>query len=116
MFDDRNTRLGFGPDGTTLDSLSGVVEGLLESPFADGDAFHADAHAGHVHHREHVPHPLLLVTDEIANGTLPFVAVRHHTGRGGVDAELVLERDDFQVVSLTWLPVLVEDELGDEEH
>ena len=73
----------------------------------------ADADAGIVHHREHVSHPGLLLADEVADGAFAAVAERHHARRGGMNSQLVLERDDLEVVALAGSAFLVGEETSE---
>jgi hypothetical protein len=66
-------------------------------------ALQPDREARVVHHREHVLEAAILLADQVAGGAA-LVAVGHHAGRAGVDAELVLDRDAAQVVALAGLP------------
>ena len=77
--------------GPALLALLGVLHGVLVGPLGQREALEADRQAGVVHHREHVPHALVLLADQVADGAVA-VAVGHDAGGAGLDAHLVLDR------------------------
>ena len=68
-----------------------------------------------VHHGEHVGEPAAFLADQVAHRAA-VVAERHHAGRAGMDAELVLERHAAQVVALAGLAVGADQELRHDEQ
>ena len=115
VFDDRRRFALGGTDGTTLPTLLGKASCQLQGPLRDGEPLDADAQAGIVHHREHDPHALVLLADEVAHGALTSVSIRHDTGRAGMEAELVLDGHTGEVVALADAAVVVDEELGHDE-
>ena len=75
----------------------------------------ADVDPRRVHHREHQLEPVVLVADQLADA-LVVVAVAHHAGRRGVDAQLVLDADDLEVVARAEGPVRGDVMLGHDEQ
>ena len=92
MVDDGGLLAGRCPYGPSLPTLDGVVGSLLEGTFGDSQTLNAHAQPGVVHHLEHVTHALMFLADKETGGPHARVAVGKHTGRAGVQAELVLDR------------------------
>ena len=112
---DYRRRLGGGRSGrAALAALVGVGEGLLVGPLGDGHPLQADAQAGVVHHREHGPHPAVLLADEEPHRAV-VVAVGHHAGGTGMDPQLVLDRHAAHVVAGAGRPVGGRQVLGHQE-
>ncbi len=86
-----------GPRG--LDPLACVHLRLLGGTLADLHALVADIDARVVHHREHRHEPAVLRADQFADA-FAFVAIGHHAGGRGVDAELVFDADTANIVAL----------------
>ena len=57
----------------------------------------------------------MLLADEVAHCAVPGVAVGQHTGRAGVEAQLVLDRKTGEVVAIAEAPVVVHEVLGDDK-
>ena len=89
---------GWSADCPSLAPVASVGQGLLVGPLGYGQTLQADEQAGLVHHREHVPHPLVLFADEESHGPLG-VAEGQDAGGAGVDAHLVLDGDTGHVVA-----------------
>ena len=92
-------------------ALARVGERLLSRALGDRDALQRDRQAGLVHHGEHAGHAAVLLADKEAGGAA-VVAVNHRAGRGGMNAELVLDRMGAGVVARAERAVGVEQELG----
>jgi hypothetical protein len=99
VVDDERALARVGPDRPALAPVPGIGDGLLVGPLGDGETFDPHRHPGGVHHREHVAHTLVLLAHQRADGA----ARRDDTGGGGMDAQLVLERDDLVAVPLATL-------------
>ena len=112
MLDDRRLHARLGVEPPALEALVRVLQRVLVGAVADGEALQTDREAGVVHHREHVRHAPVLLTDEVAGG---LVVVEDARG-AGLDAELVLDRlADHAVLLVGEIAVVVEEELGDDE-
>ena len=91
MHDDRVgllVRLLRAGERAALNTLAGIIGGILIGDFRDRQALQADAKAGFVHHHEHGVEALVLRADEIARR----LVVVHDAGRVAVNAHLVLDR------------------------
>ena len=111
--------IGLEPDrdagGAALLALARIGERLLGRALGDRDALQRDREPRLVHHGEHAGHAAVLLADEEAGGAAA-VAVDHGAGRGGVNAELVLDRMRARVVARAERAVGIEQELGDEKE
>src|SRR5258706_11517580 len=67
-----------------------------------------------VHHGEQAGYAMVLVADDKTGGA-PAVAIDHGAGRGGVNAELVLDRMRTDIVSAAERAVGIWQEFGHEE-
>ena len=114
MLDDQRRPVGTGAGGPALAALAGEGQGLLVGPLGDGQPLQAHAEAGQVHHLEHVAHAVVLVADQMPDRAA-VVAVGHHAGGAGVDAELVLDGDAAHVVAGPGLARGVGQVLGHDE-
>ena len=100
---------------SALLALARVGERLLGGALGDRDALQRDRQAGMVHHRDHAGHAMVLFTDDEAGGAAA-VAVDHGAGRGGVNAELVLDRMRADIVACAERAVGIGQEFGHEEE
>ena len=97
MLDDGDALAAVRSGAGGLDSVGGIGARLLERAFRDLHALAADIDPRRIHHREHRREAAMLLAHELAD-TFTIVAVAHHAGGRGVDAELVLEADGAKVV------------------
>ena len=114
VLDDR-AHAGAGARRAALPALAGIAERVLIGALCDRDALHADREARAVHHHEHRREASVFLADQPALGAAG-IAVDHHAGRRGVDAELVLEARAAHVVALAERAVRLDQELGNEEQ
>ena len=96
MLDDR-ARSGCRAERAALLAVARILQRLLGRALGDADALQADREAGEVHHREHAGEPAVLLADQVADRAA-LIPVHHGAGRGGVNAELVLDRMRAHVV------------------
>jgi hypothetical protein len=82
---------------------------------ADPDALQTDAETRAVHHGEHCVEAAVLLADQPALGAAG-VAIDHHTGRRGVNAELVLDAGATHVVAPAGRAVLADEELRNKKQ
>ena len=75
-------------EAAALQAFLGVDGGVLVGDFGDAEPLDADAEAGRIHHREHVPHALVRQPDQPARCLLEI----DHRGRRRLDPHLVLDR------------------------
>ena len=114
MVDDGHAVGRLARDVVALHAIDRVGAGVLVGAHRGAQAEHADIDARVVHHREHAREAVVLLADQVADGAA-VVAVAHDCGRARVDAELVLERDDADVVGFADRAVVVDQELRHEE-
>ena len=115
MTDDRDSVAASLARRPALDALLGVVARRLIRAVADRQALQPNLLPRLVHHGEHVGEAPVLLAHEVADRAVP-VAERHHGGRAGMDAKLVLDRGAGHVVARTQRAVGVDQELGYEEQ
>ena len=109
MFDDR-AHASAAVRPATLPPLARIGEGLLQRAIGDADALQADGEPRAVHHHEHRGEAAVLLADQPADGAVP-VAIDHHAGRRGVNAELVLDSRAAHVVARAGRAVRPDQEL-----
>src|SRR3546814_5702036 len=97
------------------DALGGDAGRLQRRALADLDSLAADHQPRVVHHHEQRAHPAHFLADDLAEAIL-VLAIDHHRGRRGVDAELVLDRGAAHAVGNRRPPLRVEAVFGDEEE
>jgi hypothetical protein len=101
VLDDRDPRRrGVLPllDRRALLALLGVLQRVQVRARRHRQALHADADAGVVHEVEHLGHALLLLgADQLADAAIVIAEVEHRRRRR-LDAHLVLDRRDLDVV------------------
>ena len=101
--------------GAALHTLLGKTHGFLVGALGNGNALHAHAKAGRVHHDEHVLQTAVFLTHQVTYGTA-VVAVLQHRGRAGLDAHLVFDADAMHVVASTQGTVRIDHELGHDKQ
>ncbi len=104
VLDDRNARsrrIFPMRDARALLAVTRIVERVEKCARCHGDSLHADGDACSVHHFEHLRHALVesLVAADGPADALPLVAEVQDAGARTVDAHLVLERADRDVVA-----------------
>src|SRR5690606_28769292 len=99
----------------TLHAIMGIGTRLLQRALGDRHALQAYAEPGIVHHGEHVFDAAALLADQPADGA-SGVAIGHDAGGAGVDAQLVLDRGDAQVVAFAQRTVRLRQELRHDEE
>ena len=70
---------------------------------------------GVVHHGEHASHAGVDIADQIGSSS-SLLAVGHHAGGAGVDAQLVLDADALDIVAVPEAAVGIDQVLGYEEQ
>ena len=121
VLDDRNARCGgVFPviDRRALLSLPSVLERIQEGRGGHADALNSDGNARAVHHLEHLRHALieLAVAAHGVPDAFSVVAEVEDAGRRSVDAHLVLDVRDVNVVRFADRAVRAHPELGDDEE
>ncbi len=103
------------PRGSPLLALVGVRDRHLAGPLGHRQALQAHREARVVHHREHVAHAGVLLTDQVADGPLATFAVAEHARRAGLDPHLVLDAHAGDVIALAQAAVIAHEELRHDE-
>ncbi len=98
MLDDRAHFAGLDRGGAALLAVFRILDGSLCGAVGDGDALDADGETGCVHHDEHDIEAAVLFAEQVADRAV-LLAVLHHAGGRGVDAELVLDAGADDVVA-----------------
>ncbi len=75
-----------------------VLHRLLHRAFGDLHTLAADIDAGLIHHREHGAQTFVFAPDQLADA-IAMIAIAHHAGGRGVDAELMLQANAAQIVA-----------------
>ena len=114
MFDDR-AHLGVAVGPASLAPVARIGERLLQGAIGDADALHADGEPRAVHHHEHGGEAAIFLADQPADGAF-VVAIDHHAGRRGVNAELVLDAGAAHVVARAERAVRFDQEFRHEEQ
>ena len=107
--------VGVLDDGHVLDAFAGIGHRLLGGALGHRDAFQAHRQAGVVHHGEHQPEALVFAAQQPADGAF-VLAEGHDAGGAGVDAQLLLDLDAFDVVAPAQAAIGVDQELGHREQ
>src|SRR6185437_16781381 len=103
-------------DARALLALLGVLERVEVRGRRDGYALDTDGDARAVHHPEHLRHALVLDrADQLADAAVVLAEVEH-AGRRAVDAHLVLDAADGDVVRLAERAVRVRADLRHDEE
>src|SRR5690606_34918218 len=94
-----------------------VIEGVQVRAPGDAEALDADADPGEVHKEEHLAHAAMLdLTHELTDAGI-VIAELHDAGRGRLDAHLILDARDGDIIVFAEAAVFVHaDSRNDEER
>ncbi|MNZ10771.1 hypothetical protein D3C78_276190 [compost metagenome] len=98
--------------GTALNTLAGILDGVLIGALALCQTLNTNAQTLVVHHGEHRRQPLVRRVDDPAGGA---VKVHHASGRG-LDAHLVLDGAAGQRVTIAQRAVSIDQHLGHQKQ
>ena len=98
MLDDRHRVLVRRTRARGLDPFGGIVRRQLGGALGNLDTLVSDIDARIVHHREHGHQSAMRIAHDLTDAFV-VIAIGHHAGGGGIDAELVFERDAANVVA-----------------
>ncbi|MCY1178446.1 hypothetical protein D9M73_187940 [compost metagenome] len=115
VYDDRVSDLVLGlraGRGTALQTITGVLDGVLVGTFRRRQALDSHAQTLVVHHGEHRRQALVRRVDDPAGGAVEV----HHAGGGRLDAHLVFDGATGQRVAFAQRAVGIDHHLGHQKQ
>src|SRR5258708_3717259 len=97
-----------------VEAMAAKAAARLIGALGVATAWRPDIEGGDVHHRKHALYPAICFANKPADGAA-IVAEGEDAGRAGMDAELVLEADGADVVTVAQAAIRIDEEFRHQE-